>query len=132
MRGLTKSFGGVGAVRSVSFSVPAGSLTALIGPNGAGKSTVFNLVTNLYRPDSGEVFLAGRPITGVPPDRITSLGLFRTFQTARVFPQLTVLDNVLVGGYRLGGPVTSRSPCACRGADARSRCWRRGPASCWR
>ena len=102
VRELTKTFGGVRAVRSVSFSVPAGSLTALIGPNGAGKSTVFNLVTNLYRPDSGEVALAGRPITNVPPERITSLGLFRTFQTARVFPQLSVLDNVLVGGYRLG------------------------------
>ncbi|HEX3751020.1 MAG TPA: ATP-binding cassette domain-containing protein [Streptosporangiaceae bacterium] len=102
VRELNKTFGGVRAVRSVSFTVPAGSLTALIGPNGAGKSTVFNLVTNLYRPDSGEVVLAGQPITGVPPDRITSLGLFRTFQTARVFPQLSVLDNVLVGGYRLG------------------------------
>ncbi len=102
VRELTKTFGGVRAVRSVSFTVPAGSLTALIGPNGAGKSTVFNLVTNLYRPDSGEVVLAGRPITNVPPERITSLGLFRTFQTARVFPQLSVLDNVLVGGYRLG------------------------------
>jgi branched-chain amino acid transport system permease protein len=102
VRELTKTFGGVRAVRSVSFTVPAGSLTALIGPNGAGKSTVFNLVTNLYRPDGGEVVLEGRPITNVPPERITSLGLFRTFQTARVFPQLTVLDNVLVGGYRLG------------------------------
>ncbi len=102
VRELTKTFGGVRAVRSVSFTVPAGSLTALIGPNGAGKSTVFNLVTNLYRPDSGQVVLEGRPITNVPPERITSLGLFRTFQTARVFPQLSVLDNVLVGGYRLG------------------------------
>lgn len=102
LRGLSKSFGGVAAVRDTSFAVPEGSLTALIGPNGAGKSTVFNLVTNLYRPDSGEVFLHGRPITHLPAERITSLGLFRTFQTARVFPQLSVLDNVLVGGYRLG------------------------------
>lgn len=102
VRGLSKSFGGVAAVRDVSFTVPEGSLTALIGPNGAGKSTMFNLVTNLYRPDSGEVILRGQPITGLRADRITSLGLFRTFQTARVFPQLSVLDNVLVGGYRLG------------------------------
>jgi branched-chain amino acid transport system ATP-binding protein len=102
VRGLSKSFGGVAAVRDASFTVPEGSLTALIGPNGAGKSTMFNLVTNLYRPDSGEVILRGRSITGLRPDRITSLGLFRTFQTARVFPQLSVLDNVLVGGYRLG------------------------------
>ncbi len=102
VRGLSKSFGGVAAVQDASFTVPEGSLTALIGPNGAGKSTMFNLVTNLYRPDSGEVILRGRSIIGLRPDRITSLGLFRTFQTARVFPQLSVLDNVLVGGYRLG------------------------------
>jgi branched-chain amino acid transport system permease protein len=102
VRGLSKSFGGVAAVQDASFAVPEGSLTALIGPNGAGKSTMFNLVTNLYQPDKGEVILRGRPITGLRSDRITSLGLFRTFQTARVFPQLTVLDNVLVGGYRLG------------------------------
>ncbi|HWE66558.1 MAG TPA: branched-chain amino acid ABC transporter permease/ATP-binding protein [Acidimicrobiales bacterium] len=102
VRGLYKSFGGVAAVQDASFILPAGSLTALIGPNGAGKSTVFNLVTSLYRPDAGEVCLEGRPITRLQPERITSLGLFRTFQTARVFPQLSVLDNVLVGGYRLG------------------------------
>jgi branched-chain amino acid transport system permease protein len=102
VRGLSKSFGGVAAVSDVSFEVAAGSLTALIGPNGAGKSTLFNLVTNLYQPDQGEVRLAGRPIGGLGPEQITSLGLFRTFQTARVFPQLSVLDNVLVGGYRLG------------------------------
>jgi branched-chain amino acid transport system permease protein len=102
VRGLSKSFGGVAAVQDASFAVPDGSLTALIGPNGAGKSTMFNLVTNLYRPDSGEVILRGKSITGLRSDRITSLGLFRTFQTARVFPQLSVLDNVLVGGYRLG------------------------------
>jgi branched-chain amino acid transport system ATP-binding protein len=102
VRGLSKSFGGVAAVQDASFAVPDGSLTALIGPNGAGKSTMFNLITNLYRPDSGEVILRGKPITDLRSDRITSLGLFRTFQTARVFPHLSVLDNVLVGGYRLG------------------------------
>jgi branched-chain amino acid transport system permease protein len=102
VRGLSKSFGGVAAVQDASFTVPEGSLTALIGPNGAGKSTMFNLVTNLYRPDRGEVILRGKSISGLRSDRITSLGLFRTFQTARVFPQLSVLDNVLVGGYRLG------------------------------
>ncbi len=102
LRGLSKSFGGVAAVRDVSVVVPEGSLTALIGPNGAGKSTLFNLVTNLYTRDGGEVYLRGRSITDCRSDRITSLGLFRTFQTARVFPQLSLLDNVLVGGYRLG------------------------------
>jgi branched-chain amino acid transport system permease protein len=102
LQGLSKSFGGVAAVSDVTFEVPAGSLTALIGPNGAGKSTLFNLITNLYQPDSGEVRLHGRPLGRLAPERITSLGLFRTFQTARVFPQLSVLDNVLVGAYRLG------------------------------
>jgi branched-chain amino acid transport system ATP-binding protein len=92
----------VAAVRHVSFGVAEGSLTALIGPNGAGKSTLYNLVTNLYQPDEGEVFLHGRRITGMPPERVTSLGLFRTFQTARIFPHLSVMENVLVGGYRLG------------------------------
>lgn len=99
---LSKSFGGVAAVHEVSFTVPAGSLTALIGPNGAGKSTLFNLVTNLYHPDHGKVLLWGKQIDRLRPDQIISRGLFRTFQTARVFPQLSVLDNVLVGGYRLG------------------------------
>jgi branched-chain amino acid transport system permease protein len=102
LQGVSKSFGGVAAVRDVTFEVPAGSLTALIGPNGAGKSTLFNLITNLYQPDSGEVRLHGRPLGRLAPERITALGLFRTFQTARVFPQLSVLDNVLVGAYRLG------------------------------
>jgi branched-chain amino acid transport system permease protein len=97
--GLSKSFGGVDAVRDVSFDVPDGSICALIGPNGAGKSTLFNLVTNLYRPDAGTVHLWGEPITGVTPDQVTKRGLFRTFQTSRVFPQLTVLENVLVGAY---------------------------------
>jgi branched-chain amino acid transport system permease protein len=102
LRGVSKSFGGVAAVSEVTFDVPTGSLTALIGPNGAGKSTLFNLITNLYQPDAGEVELHGRPLGRLAPERITSLGLFRTFQTARVFPQLSVLDNVLVGAYRLG------------------------------
>jgi branched-chain amino acid transport system ATP-binding protein len=89
-------------VKGVSCAARSGSWLALIGPNGAGKSTLFNLITNLYQPDSGEVQLHSRPLHRLAPDRITSLGLFRTFQTARVFPQLSVLDNVLVGAYRLG------------------------------
>lgn len=102
VEGVSKRFGGLVAVSNLSLTLRAGTIHGLIGPNGAGKSTMFNLVTNLYRPDSGEVILRGRPITGLRSDRITSLGLFRTFQTARVFPHLSVLDNVLVGGYRLG------------------------------
>ncbi len=128
VRELWKLFGGVAAVHDVSFVVPEGSLTALIGPNGAGKSTLFNLVTNLYRPDRGEVLLGGEPVTHLRPDQITGLGLLRTFQTARIFPHMTVLENVLVGGYRLGRAGyleqflrVGRSPREEKELDARAR-----------
>jgi len=97
--GLEKSFGGVRAVNDVSFSVPEGSLTALIGPNGAGKTTLFNLVTRLYEPDAGEVRFCGRPLAGLSPAGIASLGLVRTFQAARIFPGMTALENVLAGAH---------------------------------
>lgn len=100
VEGLDKSFGGLKAVSEVSFEVPRGSISALIGPNGAGKSTVFNLITNLYHPDRGRVELDGRPVGSLPPDSIARMGLFRTFQTSRVFPNLSVLENVLVGACR--------------------------------
>jgi branched-chain amino acid transport system ATP-binding protein len=98
--GLSKTFGGLKAVNDVSFEVPAGSLTALIGPNGAGKTTLFNLVTNLFPPDTGEVRYFGTSLRGKGPSEIAGLGLLRTFQTARVFPGMTALENVLVGAHR--------------------------------
>lgn len=106
--GLSKSFGGVAAVREVSFDLPEHSIGALIGPNGAGKSTLFNLITNLYIPDSGSVSLWGNVLPVSRPHKAADLGLFRTFQTSRVFEQLTVVDNVLLGGARLSrnGVVT--------------------------
>ncbi len=97
--GLAKSFGGVCAASNVSFAVPHGSLTALIGPNGAGKTTVFNLVTNLYAPDAGEVRFYGASLAGFSPGKIAALGLIRTFQAARIFPGMTALENVLVGAH---------------------------------
>lgn len=97
---LGKTFGGLRAVDDVSFDVAAGSLTALIGPNGAGKTTLFNLVTNLFRADAGEVRLYGAALGGMAPHRIAGLGLLRTFQTARVFPGMTALENILVGAHR--------------------------------
>jgi branched-chain amino acid transport system ATP-binding protein len=97
--GLRKAFGGLRAVNDVSFSVPEGSLTALIGPNGAGKTTVFNLVTNLLPPDGGEIGLFGTSLAALAPSAIARLGLLRTFQTARVFPGMTALENVLVGAH---------------------------------
>lgn len=100
MRELTKTFGGLTSVADVSLVVPEGSITAVIGPNGAGKSTLFNLVSNLYRPDRGQVLLEGETITGLAPNAIAKRGLFRTLQTSRVFSGLTVLENVLVGACR--------------------------------
>jgi branched-chain amino acid transport system ATP-binding protein len=100
-RGLQKSFGGLRATDDVSFSVEPGSITALIGPNGAGKTTVFNLITNLFTIDAGEVRFHGQRIDGLSPARIANLGLIRTFQTARVFPGMTVLENVLAGRHRM-------------------------------
>ncbi len=99
--GLNKHFGGLHATCDVSFDVPEGQLVALIGPNGAGKTTLFNLITNLFQADTGEVRLAGRSLRGLSATRIASFGLVRTFQTARVFPGLTVLENALVGRHRL-------------------------------
>jgi branched-chain amino acid transport system ATP-binding protein len=107
--GLNRSFGGLKATSDVSFTVQSGTVCALIGPNGAGKTTVFNLITNLFPADSGEVELYGRRLTGVPTSDIAGLGLIRTFQTARVFPGMTVLENVLAGRHRLlrSGAVAS-------------------------
>jgi branched-chain amino acid transport system ATP-binding protein len=99
--GLAKTFGGLKAVAGVSFAVPDGGLIALIGPNGAGKTTLFNLITNLIAPDTGDVRLYGESLRGVSPSAIARLGLLRTFQTARVFPGLTALENVMAGAHRL-------------------------------
>jgi branched-chain amino acid transport system ATP-binding protein len=97
---VTKRFGGLAAVCDVTLEVPDGSLTALIGPNGAGKTTLFNLVTNLFAPTAGDIYFYGTSLNGLSPGHIAGLGLIRTFQTARVFPGMTVLENVLVGGHR--------------------------------
>lgn len=99
VRGLNRSFGGLRATANVSFSIDQGTVTALIGPNGAGKTTLFNLITNLFRADSGEVYFHGTRIDGLSPVQIAELGLIRTFQTARVFPGMTVLENLLVGRH---------------------------------
>lgn len=98
-KNLTKSFGGVHAIRDVTFRVRHGSLTALIGPNGAGKSTLFNLLTNLYIADQGTVEFYGQNLAGLRSDKIARLGLIRTFQTARCFAGMSVLENVLAGAH---------------------------------
>jgi len=99
VKGLTKSFGGLMAVNDVSLDLAEGSIMGLIGPNGAGKTTVFNLITGIYRPDQGEILFKDMPIMGVPTHRIVSLGIARTFQTIRLFQNLSVLENVLSGRH---------------------------------
>ncbi|MDQ4109959.1 MAG: ABC transporter ATP-binding protein [Actinomycetota bacterium] len=95
--GLTKAFGGVRAVDDATVSFQEGKINALIGPNGSGKTTFFNCVTGMIRPDSGTVTYQGRNVTGHAPHRIARAGLGRSFQLCRIFPRMTVLDNVLAG-----------------------------------
>lgn len=94
---VSKRFGGLVAVQKLDLSVKEGSITSLIGPNGAGKSTVFNLISGLYRPDSGSIVFDGRNIAGLSPDRVQKRGIARTFQNQRLFANLSVLENVLIG-----------------------------------
>jgi branched-chain amino acid transport system ATP-binding protein len=101
VRNLEKAFGGLRAVAGVSFVVGEGEVTALIGPNGAGKTTVFNLISNVFPCDSGEIVFLGRNVRGLSAVGIAALGLVRTFQSARVFPGMTVLENVMLGRHRL-------------------------------
>ncbi len=99
IKGVSRSFGGVLAVDDVSFEVAEGSLCALIGPNGAGKTTLFNAVTNIFPPTTGNVTCFGHALRDMEAASIARLGLIRTFQSARVFPGMTVLENVLAGGH---------------------------------
>ena len=96
LKGLSKSFGGLRAVREVTLAIMPGDRKAIIGPNGAGKTTLFNLITGIVPATSGQVLLFGRDVTGWPSHRRTSLGMARTFQITSLFPRLTVLDNVLL------------------------------------
>jgi branched-chain amino acid transport system ATP-binding protein len=99
IRGLNKRFGGLRAVQDVSFTVQENETVALIGPNGAGKTTSFNLITGFHRPDSGSVSAYGREIVGLKPHDICAHGLARTFQVAKPFGAMTVLDNVMTGAF---------------------------------
>jgi branched-chain amino acid transport system ATP-binding protein len=96
-RNLHKSFGGVRAVRDVSFDIPAGAVFAIIGPNGAGKSTMLNLISGVYQPDAGSLNFGGESLAGMPAHRRVRLGIARTFQKIRLFRQLSALDNVVAG-----------------------------------
>jgi branched-chain amino acid transport system ATP-binding protein len=99
IRGLTRRFGGVAAVKSLDLVVDDGELVSLIGPNGAGKTTTFNMISGLDRPDEGEILSSGQPIQRLSPEAIAALGVARTFQHGRVFANLSVEDNVLIGAH---------------------------------
>jgi len=96
---VTKYFGGLAAVQDVDLQVLPKQIVSVIGPNGAGKTTVFNLITGIYRPSSGDIRLAGQPLMGLKPDEVVRRGITRTFQNIRLFNNMTVLENVLVGEH---------------------------------
>jgi branched-chain amino acid transport system ATP-binding protein len=110
IKGLTRRFGGVTAVSDFDLTIAKGELVSLIGPNGAGKTTSFNLISGLDRPDAGAIVFDGRPIRGLGPEAIAALGLARTFQHGRVFANLSVEDNVLVGAHTRLSAVRPRWP----------------------
>jgi branched-chain amino acid transport system ATP-binding protein len=99
LQNVTRRFGGVVALDHVSFSVEQGEIAGLIGPNGAGKTTAFNVITRLYKPDSGAVTFDGESLLRTPPHKIVRRGIGRTFQNVELFPTMTVLENVLVGAH---------------------------------
>ncbi|MGB4097699.1 MAG: ABC transporter ATP-binding protein, partial [Acetomicrobium sp.] len=105
---LTMTFGGLVAVNEFDLAVSQGKITSIIGPNGAGKTTVFNVVTGIYKPVSGRVYFEGNDITGLKPHKIAELGLARTFQNIRLFPNLTCIENVMAGlHHRMNSYVLS-------------------------
>jgi branched-chain amino acid transport system ATP-binding protein len=99
LRGVSLAFGGLKVVSDLDLHVDEGEVVSVIGPNGAGKTTLFNLITGIYRPDSGAIMLGDRPLVGLQPHQITRLGIARTFQTLRLFLNLSVRDNVMAAAY---------------------------------
>jgi branched-chain amino acid transport system ATP-binding protein len=103
VRDLTRRFGGIVALDEVSFDVEAGQIVGLIGPNGAGKTTAFNVITRLYRPDTGDLTFAGESLLSTPPHRVIQRGIARTFQNLELFKTMTVRENVVVGTHARTG-----------------------------
>lgn len=108
-RALTREFGGIIAVNRVDFNVEKNMITGLIGPNGAGKTTLFNNITGLDVPSSGNVVFEGRDITGLPSNKVCRLGIARTFQNIRLFKELSVIDNVMMGRHFHTGSLRNRT-----------------------
>jgi branched-chain amino acid transport system ATP-binding protein len=105
---VTRRFGGIVALADVSLHLDEGTIGGLIGPNGAGKTTLFNVITRLYKPDSGRAAFDGRNVLRVRPHRVVGLGITRTFQNVALFPSMTVLENVLVGAHSKWRPFAER------------------------
>ena len=124
LKGVSKAFGGLHVNVDLDLVVGEGEIVSLIGPNGAGKTTVFNLITGLYRPDKGEISLGGESLLGLSAHRITRRGVARTFQTLRLFLNMSVKENVMAAAYghtRAGVVRRSSSPsCGFRARAARS------------
>ena len=99
VRGLQKHFGGLYALSGLDMEVQEGEIVSVIGPNGAGKSTLFNVITGIYHPDEGDILYRGRSIVGLRPHQVVKLGIARTFQTVRLFPNMTILENAMVGQH---------------------------------
>ena len=123
---ISKNFGGLKVLQDVSFTVPQGGIFGMIGPNGAGKTTVFNLLTGLLRPSGGTMHFNGNNLAGVAPHRITEAGIARTFQNIRIFKEMTLLENVIVGmhahlDYGFGALLLSLPSFRLREAQARDR-----------
>ena len=139
--GVAKAFGGVQALQDCTVEVEQGTIAGLIGPNGSGKTTLFNIMTGFERVDSGDVYLGDKKITNRPPQRVFALGIGRTFQLTRIFPRLTVLENMLIAAQHGAGVPATRWPgrAATRSGGAPSNCWsspaspttqRRSPTRC--
>jgi branched-chain amino acid transport system ATP-binding protein len=107
LEGVSKAFGGLRVIDDLDLVVNEREIVSVIGPNGAGKTTLFNLITGIYRPDAGQIRLDGRNLVGLPPHRITKLGIARTFQTLRLFLNMTVKENVMASQYggTKAGPI---------------------------
>jgi branched-chain amino acid transport system permease protein len=99
VRGLTKRFGGVTAANGIDLTVYPGEIVSIIGPNGSGKTTLFNMLTGLYKPDGGKIIFRGKDLTGLAPHRIAMAGISRTFQNLRLFANLSILENVMIGQH---------------------------------
>jgi branched-chain amino acid transport system ATP-binding protein len=97
VKNLSKSFGGIKAVRDITIGIEENSISSIIGPNGAGKTTFFNLMTGIYKPDTGEINFNGKSLIGLRPDQVNAAGVARTFQSIRLFSNMTVLENIMVG-----------------------------------